>query len=97
MINYQEIPLIHNEAAHNFEMLIDGRRAFIDYQLRGHNMYLVHTEVPKELEGRGIAAAMVQKTLQYIEQHNLKLVPLCPYVTYYLEKHPEWNRLLAHN
>jgi hypothetical protein len=37
----------------------------------------------------------VEKTLHYLEENNLKLVPLCPFVAAYVKKHPEWKRLLA--
>jgi predicted GNAT family acetyltransferase len=92
-MNYQDIPLINNEAKDSFEMTVEGQRAFIDYQVKDGKIFLVHTEVPKALEGRGIAAAMVEKAFQYIEAHHLILVPLCPYVVHYLEQHSEWAYL----
>ena len=94
-MNYDDIELVNNEAIHNFELVVDGHRAFIDYKTKDNKIYLIHTEVPVELEGRGVAAAIVEKTLAYIEQKGLKLVPLCAYVQFFLKRHPEWTRLLA--
>lgn len=94
-MRYQDIPLINNEALHNFELIIEGNRAFIDYKLKGDKIYLIHTEVPEEMEGMGVAAALVEKTFNYIENNHLKMVPLCVYVAAFLKRHPEWNRLLA--
>jgi hypothetical protein len=34
-MNYDEIELINNEAIHNFELFVDGHRAFIDYKTKG--------------------------------------------------------------
>ena len=96
-MKYDNIELVNNEAIHNFEFVVDGQRSFIDYQLRGDKIYLVHTEVPAELEGRGIAAAMVEKAFKYIENNSLKMVPLCAYIQQYLKLHPEWDRILALN
>ena len=90
-----DIELVNNEAIHNFELWIDGQRAFIDYRRNADTISLVHTEVPKALEGKGVASALVEKTLAWIEKKHLHLVPLCSYVQHYLEKHPEWNKLLA--
>jgi predicted GNAT family acetyltransferase len=94
-MKYQEIPLVNNEAIHNFELIVDGKRSFINYKLKDDKIYLIHTEVPVELEGMGVAAALVEKAFNYIEEHHLKIVPLCVYVAAYLKRHPEWNRLLA--
>jgi predicted GNAT family acetyltransferase len=94
-MKYQNIPLINNEALHNFELTINGDRSFIDYKLKGDKIYLIHTEVPQEMEGMGVAAALVEKTFNYIEEHHLKLIPLCTYVAAFLKRHPEWKRILA--
>ncbi|MGY4538335.1 putative GNAT family acetyltransferase [Mucilaginibacter sp. UYNi724] len=94
-MNYDGIELVNNEAIHNFEFVVDSQRSFIDYRLKDGKIYLVHTEVPAELEGRGIAGAMVEKVFKYIEEKGLKLVPMCAYVQYFLKRHPEWERILA--
>lgn len=95
MNNYEDIALINNEDIHNFELTVDGHQAFIDYKQKGNKVYLIHTEVPAELKGKGVAEAIVEKTFQYLEERDLKLVPLCTYVGIYLKRHPEWNRLLV--
>lgn len=92
---YEDIQLINNEPIHNFELFVEGYRAFIDYKTKGDKVYLIHTDVPVELEGKGVAAAIVTKTFEYMEARHLKLVPLCPYVQAYLKRHAEWNRLLV--
>jgi len=94
-MKYEEIPLVNNEAIHNFELHVEGHRAFIDYKQKDDKIYLIHTEVPVELEGKGVASAIVEKAFNYIEENNLKLVPLCVYVASYLKRHPEWSRILA--
>jgi predicted GNAT family acetyltransferase len=92
---YDDIQLINNEAIHNFEIFVDGYRAFIDYKQHGDKFFLIHTEVPQELEGRGVAAALVEKVFKYLETNNFKMVPYCEYIKVYLKRHPEWERLLA--
>ena len=94
-MKYEDIPLINNEGIHHFELTVDGTSSYIDYKLRGDVVYLIHTEVPEEMEGQGIAAALVEKAFAYLEQHNLKMVPLCAYIQAYLKRHPEWMKLRA--
>jgi predicted GNAT family acetyltransferase len=94
-MNYDAMELVNNEAIHNFELMVDGYRSFIDYKQKGDKLYLIHTEVAPELRGKGVAEALVEKTFRYIEAKGLKLVPLCVYVQLFLKRHPEWNRLLA--
>jgi len=94
---YNELPLINNEAIHNFELFVDGHRAFIDYKQKGDNYYLIHTEVPVELEGKGVAPALVTKVFDYLEANNFKIVPYCAYIKVYLKRHPEWERIVAYH
>ena len=94
-MNFADTELINNEAIHNFELFVNGHRAFIDYKIKDNKIYLIHTEVPAELKGMGVAEALVEKAFNYIEEHQLKLVPLCSYVQLFLKRHPEWNRLVA--
>jgi predicted GNAT family acetyltransferase len=92
---YNDIPLINNEADHKFEITVNGEIAFIDYLQRGDAYLLVHTEVPEALQGQGVAAALVEKTFKYLEANGFKMRPYCEYVQAYLNRHPEWNRLLV--
>lgn len=94
MVNYSETPLVYNESAQRFEFVVEDQLSLIEFKKRGDIMYLIHTEVPETLEGRGVAAAMVEKTMQYLDEHQLKLVPSCSYVQVFLKRHPEWERLL---
>jgi len=94
-MKYDDLPLVNNESTHSFELFVEGQRAFIDYKQRGDTYYLIHTEVPKALQGKGIATAMVEKTFKYLEANNLKMRPYCEYIRFYLKQHPEWERLVA--
>ncbi|MEL6957989.1 MAG: GNAT family N-acetyltransferase [Pseudomonadota bacterium] len=49
-----------------------------------------HTGVPKALEGKGYAYALVQHLIEDAKAKGYKIVPLCPYVNAQRAKHPEW-------
>ena len=94
-MSFENNPLHVNQNEHRFEIEIDDQKAFINYKKSGNKIYLIHTEVPPEIEGKGVASALVEKTLIYLQENNLQLVPMCSYVQRYLQKHPNWNTLLA--
>ncbi|HEX9979910.1 MAG TPA: GNAT family N-acetyltransferase [Flavobacterium sp.] len=88
--------LIFNEEKKRFELVVNGHTVFIEYILNKENiMFLTHTEVPRDLEGKGHGRKIVELTLQYIKDHNYTLAPLCSFVAAYLARHPEWKSLLA--
>ncbi|MDG5491583.1 GNAT family N-acetyltransferase [Psychroserpens sp. SPM9] len=92
--NYINVPLKKNEEKKRFEIEVDGSFAFIIYKEKPSQIALIHTETDAALAGKGAASAVVEKTLQYIEDHNKLLLPLCPYVFAYIKKHPEWKRIV---
>jgi len=88
--------LINNEEQKRYEFHLNGLKPRVEYILTKDNkVYLTHTEVPRELEGKGIASALVKATLAEVEKSGRQLVPLCPYVAQYIKKHPEWSKLVA--
>jgi len=85
----------HNVAQQRFEAHVDGLLCRCDYRMSGSTMLIVHTEVPPQLEGRGIAAALVRATFEHARSAGFKVVPACSYVRAYVRRHPETQALLA--
>jgi len=92
----ENLELINNTDENQYEFHIGKYLAKIEYIItnKGH-IYLTHTEVPVALEGQGIASQLVEKALTDIEEQGLDLVPLCPFVIGYIQKNPEWQRLVV--
>ena len=57
-------------------------------------MDFTRNDAQKRYEGKGIGSKTVAFALKDLEESNLKLVPLCPFVALYLKRHPEWLRLV---
>jgi len=83
-----------NTERHRFELDADGHVAFSNYKRDGGTITIMHTEVPKELNGRGIGSTLVRGLLDMVRAQGLKVVPLCPFVAGYIAKHPEYADLL---
>ncbi|NJL96000.1 MAG: N-acetyltransferase [Anaerolineae bacterium] len=67
--------------------------ALADYRLDNGTIYFTHTEVPPAHEGQGIAGKVVKAALEYAKAQNLRVVPICPYVVKYIQRHPEYQPL----
>jgi hypothetical protein len=85
------IDVIHNRDAKRFEVQLGDQLAIADYQRAGKNIIFTHTEVPKAFEGRGIAGRMARTALDYAKEQNLKVQAVCPYMSAYIRKHPEYQ------
>jgi uncharacterized protein len=81
--------VIDNTDASRFELRADGWLAELVYRVRGDRLVLVHTEVPFELEGRGIGGRLATAAVDRAAREGLTLVPLCPFARGWLERHPE--------
>ncbi|NLN25570.1 MAG: N-acetyltransferase [Bacteroidetes bacterium] len=84
-----------NKVKQRFEAEVDGYTAFIDYKIVKDVIDLIHTEVPKEIGGRGVAGEMTETVLMQIELLGYKVKPLCPYIKKYIERNPEWQEIVA--
>jgi len=86
----------NNAAAGRFEAVVDGQLAQAQYRRVGERILFTHTEVPEQLEGRGIAAQLARSGLDFARAEALTVVPLCPFIASYIERHPEYQDLLEH-
>lgn len=84
-----------NPARHRFELDLDGRTAFATYRQNDGVVSIFHTEVPRELNGKGHGSELVRGTLDLIRERGLKVRPMCPFVGFFIRQHPEYSDLLA--
>ena len=84
-----------NEAARRFELKVDEHMARVDYVMLGPSQIIfTHTIVPFSLKGQGIATALAKHVLDYARENNLKVIPQCPFIRSYIERHPEYQDLV---
>jgi uncharacterized protein len=84
-----------NTERKRFELQVEGHTAFIDYRRQGNVIAMTHAEVPKELNGRGIGSALAKGALDLVRQRNETVLPQCPFVESYIERHPDYQDLVA--
>lgn len=78
-----------------FMAIVDGHTCQIDYELNGNVMHVMHTLVPKEVGGRGIAAEITRFALDTASNNNWKVHPVCTYTIAYLKRHPEYTNVVV--
>lgn len=95
-MNLDTATVTDNRHHNRFELNVDGKLNIIQYQpIDDETLALLHTEVDPALEGKGVGSHLVQGALEYVERNNLRIVPLCPFVSTYLKRHPDWNRVVS--
>ena len=77
--------ITHQPEQKLFKTEVDGRTAFVEY------LDIIHTIVPKPIEGRGIAAALVKAAYDFALANGMKPKATCSYAVRWLERHPEMN------
>jgi predicted GNAT family acetyltransferase len=76
-------------AENRFVVEADGAVAELLYRAQGDRLYLIHTEVPEALGGRGLGGRLVRAALERAEREHLTVVPWCPFARRWLKEHPD--------
>ena len=84
-----EYEIEHQPEQKLFKTEVEGRTAFVQYRLLNGGLDIIHTIVPRPLEGQGIAAALVKAAYDYAVANGLKPKATCSYAGAWLQRHPE--------
>lgn len=91
-----EVSIVDQPDQNRYELRVDGKvRGLVVYCDRGDVRALVHTEIDQPLQGMGLAADLVRRVLDDIVRDGRQVVPSCPYVDWYIQRHAEYQPLLA--
>ncbi len=85
--------VIDNLAGQRFELAMTGGTASIAYRRSGATLSLNHAEVPVALGGRGLGTRLVRETLELIRSRGERVVPVCPFIRNFIERHAEYADL----
>jgi len=86
--------VIDNQEEKRYEARVPGGLAFVQYLVKPERLVLVHTEVPEESEGQGVGDALVRFVLDDARARGLAVVPLCPFIASWIERHPDYKDLV---
>jgi predicted GNAT family acetyltransferase len=89
------VPIENNTGAHRFEARFPEGLAVLRYHFDASGgLVLDHTEVPPPLRHRGIATRLAGAAFEFARDHQVVVVPVCPFVVAYLEQHPEFSAMI---
>ena len=94
-MTFSELLVKHNPQASRFEVEKEGNLALLEYVQQGDRIVFTHTGVPSALEGQGIGSRLARAGLEYARAQGMKVIALCSFVAAYIQKHPEYQDLLA--
>ncbi|ROS79184.1 GNAT family N-acetyltransferase [Cellulomonas sp. PhB143] len=66
-----------------------------DYVRRDGVVEFPHTVVPPQHEGRGVASALARRALDDARAEGLGVVPTCWFFDGWIERHPDYQDLVA--
>lgn len=85
-----------NVEKQRYEIFVDGALAGLTQAIEdGEVVTMPHTKVFDEFEGQGLASQLVTAALDDIRSRGKRIIPECPYVARFIEKHPDYADLLA--
>ena len=94
-----DLEVKHDEPGRKYFAVVDGRESVCDYGPAGpagdKTLVFSHTYVPPELRGRGIAEELVRQALDDVRQRGYKVIPSCWFVRVYIDRHSQYQDLLA--
>jgi predicted GNAT family acetyltransferase len=84
-----------NPAEQRFEMDTSAGPAVANYRWDGDLLVIFHTEVPRELRGRGMGDKLVRSVLDEARRRKLKVVPRCWFVREFVDRNPEYRDVMV--
>ena len=93
-IDFNTVVVENNPAARRYQAQVGEHLAVAEYRLDGDTITFTHTQVPKQLEGHGIANKLAYTALEDARARQLTVVPLCPFIASYIRRHQEYLTLV---
>ncbi len=87
----EEIKLKLNEKNQGAFTIHEGNEQVAEMVIgiAGNDLTVYHTEVAQKAEGKGFAKQLLKNIVDFAREHQLKIIPLCPFVHTQFKRHPE--------
>jgi predicted GNAT family acetyltransferase len=90
------VTIADNPDEQRFEIFVDGERVGLaEYLTDDEKIVFTHTEVDAPDGRKGLGGRLVATALDEARRRGLVVVPRCPFVSAYIQKHPEYLDLVG--
>lgn len=86
--------IVHDKEGKKFILDINGEQAKVDYVVKNDMLYLVHSEVPYALRGKGIGKVLVEKAFEKLTEEGYKAVAICSYIKTVATRSEKWKQII---
>ena len=83
-----------NPDRNRFELATEAGTAYASYRRDDRTITIMHTEVPRAVEGRGIGSQLVAGMLDHIRKEGRTVVPVCSFARHFINAHSEYADLV---
>lgn len=91
----QTIAIRDNPDADRTEIYLDdGLAGYLTYKRRSGLIAFIHTEIDPAFEGKGLGGKLAASVLDSAAGEGLAVLPFCPFISSFIEKHPEYIGLV---
>lgn len=88
--------VIHDKEQQIFYIIYEDKESYVRYTRSGkETLNILRTYVPPEQRNNGMAAQLAKAALDYAKENNLKVIPTCSYIDYYIDRNKEYEELLV--
>jgi predicted GNAT family acetyltransferase len=98
MVVTERIEVADAPGRERYELSVDGEVVgFAAYRARPGLIAFLHTEVQERVQGRGLADRLIRFALEDARARDLEVLPFCPFVKAFIERHREFEALVPQN
>ena len=81
--------VVHVPEQSRFQVGEGDEPAVLVYERGEGDVALLHTVVPRELEGQGLGSRLAEAAVSWARAEQLEVGPVCSFVQSWLQRHPD--------
>jgi uncharacterized protein len=90
-----ELRIVDKPDAKRYEAYVgDELAGFADYHAQPGLLTILHTEIDPAFEGQGVGSRFVAGMLDEVRSQGGRVLPICPFVLAFLQRHAEYRDLV---